>query len=87
VSGTYAGIAIAMLIDILNPQIIILGSLYERCQDLLKPVLFRTLETEALARPLAGCRVVPISLGDQIGDYAAISVALYDMARADANHP
>ena len=35
------------------------------------------LKKEALAKPFAHCKIVAASLGEQIGNYAAVSVALY----------
>ena len=76
-SGRHAGQALSTIIDILNPEVIILGSLYARCQDLLEKPIREVLEQETLARPLSGCKIVPTALGEKIGDYAAISIALY----------
>ena len=65
-----------ILIDILNPEIIVLGSVYERSEDLLWPCAQRVIEQEALAISREGCRIVPAKLGNKIGDYAALSVAI-----------
>jgi glucokinase len=35
----------------------------------------RVLKREAIAYSLGQCRIVPAALGEQIGDYAALSVA------------
>jgi hypothetical protein len=35
------------------------------------------VEKEALPRPLGVCEIVPSSLGEAIGEYAALSVAPY----------
>ena len=63
------------MIDILNPELIVIGSIYARTEDLLKPLMEEVLSKEAL--PLANkvCRVVPAALGESIGDFAALSVA------------
>lgn len=76
-SGGYLGRGLGMLVDILNPEVIVLGSLYLRCGRFLEPAMRRSLEKEALPQSLKNCRVVPMGLGEQIGDYAAICVALY----------
>ncbi|HIS25501.1 MAG TPA: ROK family protein [Candidatus Pullilachnospira intestinigallinarum] len=76
ISGYYLGKGLAMLIDILNPEIIVMGSVYERSQELLWPVVSRIVEQEALEISRKGCRIVPAKLGNQIGDYAALSVAI-----------
>lgn len=75
VSARYLGKGLSIVIDILNPELIVIGSIYARNEDLLKPLMEEVLSKEAL--PLANkvCRVVPAALGESIGDYAALSVA------------
>jgi glucokinase len=75
-SAHYLGLGLAMLIDILNPQRIIIGSIFARCYDLLWPETYRTLKSEALSVSLDACKILPAALDEKIGDYAAISVAL-----------
>lgn len=79
VAGKYLGQGLAILIDIFNPQVIVLGRFYYHCQQLFEPAMREVLEKEALQSSLDDCRVVPTGLGDEIGDYAAISVAQYKM--------
>lgn len=76
----YLGRGIAILVDILNPEMIVLGSVFERNEGLFYPRLSQVLEREALVHSLACCRIVPAKLGDQLGDYAALSVALEGLA-------
>ncbi|HEY5139758.1 MAG TPA: ROK family protein [Methylococcales bacterium] len=78
-SARYAGNALATIIDILNPQIIVLGSFFVRCQELLEPIITEVVRREALDRSVNCCKIVPSGLGEQIGDYAAISIALYNI--------
>ena len=75
--GESLGRGLAVLVDVLNPQIIVLGSIYVRSQQFIEPAMRRTLEAEALPQSLRACRVVPAALGDEIGNYAAIAVARY----------
>lgn len=74
-SARQLGIGLSIVIDILNPELIVIGSIYSRNESLMKPVMEEVLASEAL--PLANkvCRVVPAALGESIGDYAALSVA------------
>ena len=74
--ATYLGKGLALLIDILNPELIVLGSIYLRQQEVLESRMLVELTREALPRSLAVCRIVPAALGEHIGDYAALSVAL-----------
>lgn len=74
-SGHYLGYGLSMLIDILNPEIIVIGSIFTRNKDLIWPSAHKIIEKEALQTSRNHCRVVPARLGDQIGDFAALSVA------------
>jgi glucokinase len=69
------GRGLALLVDVLNPEVIVIGSIFARQQRLLWPVARRELEREALPLARKVCRVVPAKLGDRIGDYAALAVA------------
>ena len=73
--GEMLGRGLSVLIDILNPQKIVLGSVFQRCEELLRAPMEKVLKEECLAYSLEVCEVVPAKLGDNIGDYAAISVA------------
>ena len=66
------GTTLALLNDLLDLDCIILGSIYPRCLDLLKDRVRAAFEREALPSP---CQIIPAALGDQIGDYAALSIA------------
>ena len=63
-----------MLIDLLNPDAIVIGSIYQRNVDLFLPTLKRIITLEALPHAAENCRILPSALGDAIGDYAAVSV-------------
>jgi glucokinase len=72
----YLGRGLAILIDVLNPQRIIIGSIFARQHDQLWPLVQSTLQEEALDSSLAACRILPAELGESIGDYAALATAL-----------
>jgi len=76
ISANYLGQGLAILIDILNPECIVIGSIYTRNEKLLKPLIEKVLEREAIPAANRVCKIVPAVLGDNIGDYAALSVAL-----------
>lgn len=76
ISGRYLGKGLACLVDILNPEMIIIGSIFERNKELLWRYTYETLQEESLAESLSVCRILPSALGDSLGDYAAISVIL-----------
>lgn len=78
ISGEYLGRGLAVLIDILNPECIVIGSIYARNEQLFRPHVDRILKEEAIPSALEVCQIKPALLGDSIGDYAALCVALYE---------
>jgi glucokinase len=76
ISGSYLGKVLAILIDILNPEMIIIGSIFTRDYNLLWPKAHEILKSECLPQSFSSCRIETASLGELIGDYAALSVAL-----------
>ena len=87
VAGERLGEALALLIDTLNPERIVLGGYFPRCAALLVPAMHRALAAEALPSALAGCKILPAVLGETIGSNAAVAVALHavDTLPAQAN--
>ncbi len=75
-SAEYLGKGLAILIDILNPECIVIGSIFARNEEMFRPHLERVLRAEAIPAAREVCRIVPAQLGDSIGDYAALSVAI-----------
>ncbi len=75
-SGERLGQALAMLIDVLNPQRIVLGGLAWRMGEHLMGPMRRTMQSEALPQTLRACQIVPAALGEQIGDVSALCVAM-----------
>jgi len=78
ISAEYLGHGLSILIDILNPECIVIGSIYSRNEELFKPLMDRILHMEAIPSALNVCKIKPALLGDQIGDYAALCVAIYE---------
>ncbi len=74
--GTYLGRGLSVIIDLLNPEKIILGSIFVRSRDLLWETAATELEEEALRLSASACSIVPAALGEQVGDYAAVAAAL-----------
>jgi glucokinase len=75
-SGKYLGKGLSILIDILNPQRIVIGSVYARNPHLFEKACKEIIDQEALKPARDVCEIVPAALGDQIGDYACLSVAM-----------
>ena len=72
VSGRWLGRGLALLIDILNPQLIVIGSIFIRCRPFLRPSMEAEIAREALPGAARACTIVPAKLGDSIGDYACL---------------
>ncbi len=78
-SGAWLGRGLALLVDILNPEMIVLGSIYTRSGHLLEAAMRRELEREALPSALRVCRIIPAQLGEKTGIVAAVAVATYNI--------
>ncbi len=74
--GENLGRGLAVLIDLLNPEVIVIGSIYARCRAFIEPSMNEMLRTEALPQPLAAVRILPAGLGEDLGNAAALAVAM-----------
>ncbi len=70
------GLGLSILIDILNPEAIVIGSIYSRSSELFDDIINEIIKKEALKESADVCRILPALLGDSIGDYAALGLAL-----------
>ena len=77
-SGKMLGKGLSVLIDILNPEKIVLGGVFMRSGELLIPSMQKELIRESLSCNLEVCQIVPAKLKENIGDIAAISVAVLE---------
>lgn len=75
--GQMLGRGLAILTDVLNPEKIVIGSIFVRCEELLRPAMEEAMQQEALSHALRGVQAVPASTGEALGDLASIMVALY----------
>lgn len=75
-TGQYLGKLLALLIDLLNPERIVIGSIYVRARQFMADSMYRILEAETLAKSRNACMVVPAMLGEALGDTAALSIAM-----------
>jgi glucokinase len=84
-TGERYGEVLALLVDLFNPERIMLGSVYARCRQWLDPTLHARMRAEALPRALACCEIVPAALGEQIGNLATLAVGLYRSGQFASN--
>jgi glucokinase len=75
--GHYLGIGLALLTDLLAPEMIVLGNLARRLGQRFTEPALTTWRQESLSSHVGACQVVPSTLGEQIGDIAALSVVIY----------
>lgn len=73
--GEMLGYGLSILIDVLNPEKIVIGSIYTRSRDLLQESMIAALKKEALEPSLTAVEILPAALGENLGDYAALSLA------------
>ena len=76
ISGKYLGKGLSMLIDILNPEKIVIGSIFARNQALFYEAMEKEIAKEALCFSADCCQIVAARLGEAIGDYASVATAL-----------
>lgn len=76
IAGRKLGETLAILVDILNPQRIVIGGMALRLGDLLLEPAREVMRREALKQSSDVCEVVPAALDECIGDVAALSVAM-----------
>jgi glucokinase len=82
-SGQWLGRGLAILVDTLNPEVIVLGSLGGTLGDLFLEPAREVVRAECLPQPAAACRIVPSALGSRLGDVASLMAAI----SADAARP
>ncbi|MDR0844850.1 MAG: ROK family protein [Tannerella sp.] len=75
-SSVFLGKGLSLLIDILNPELIVLGGIYMRNEALIKPAITEVIQKESLRYAAEVCEIKPAALGENVGDYAALSVAM-----------
>lgn len=76
ISAENLGKGLSILIDILNPEVIVIGSIFARNKDLFLPMVQKIIKKEALSESAHCCRIEAAQLNENIGDYAAIATAI-----------
>lgn len=74
--GEMLGRGLSILVDVLNPECIVIGSVFQRAEDLLREPMDAVMKRECLPFSYEAVRVVPAALGDEIGDVAALALAV-----------
>ncbi len=75
--GEKLGCALSILVDTLNPEKIVIGSVFQRAEQFIRPGMEKMLNQETLPLSRKALSVVPAKTNEQLGDFAAIMTALY----------
>ena len=84
-TGHYLGIGIANLIQLYNPEALIIGGGIAQAGRLLFEPILRTVRSRAHMVPASTCRILPSQLGDDAGIIGASVLAAQKLARARAD--
>jgi len=79
-SALILGRFLALLIDIINPDRIVIGSIFARSESLFRCRIEEIIREEALPLCAGACSVLPAALGESLGDIAAVCVAVNGFA-------
>ena len=79
-AGHYIGIAVASLVNVLNPAMVVFGGGVSKVGDLLFDTVRRVVRERAFERPAEAAKIVPAALGDDVGVIGAAAV-VYRRAR------
>jgi glucokinase len=74
--GRWFGAGLAVLVSVLNPQLIVVGSLASVLGDRLLGPARAVLARHALPRAVAACEIVPGALGSRLGDVQSLMAAV-----------
>lgn len=75
ISGKMLGETLSILIDLFNPEKIVIGGVFMRSGDLLYPHAEKVIKKESLIYSQQVVEVVPAKLSENIGDVSALAVA------------
>ncbi len=72
-AGHYLGVALAGLVNVLDPEVIVIGGGVAKAGDLLLEQARVTMESLAMTQPLKGVRLVVSELGDLVGTFGMLA--------------
>lgn len=76
ISGEHLGRGLSILLDLLNLECVVIGSIFCRSYKWIWPAADKIMARECLERTYRRCTVKPAELGEQIGDIAALTIAI-----------
>jgi glucokinase len=75
----YMGVGLANMIQILNPEAVVLGTIATEQGNFFLDRVRQVVRTETWPQMSAVVEILPSPLGDEVGDYGAISVILQNL--------
>lgn len=75
----YMGWGIANMVNILNPEVVIIGTIAVAAGDLLLEPIRRNVRRMAMERAASIVRILPAQLGEYVGDLAAVALVINSM--------
>lgn len=75
-AATYLGVGVANLLNLLNPERVIIGGGVSKAGDLLFEPVRRVATARAFERPGHDVEILPAALGDDVGAVGAAAIAL-----------
>ena len=75
-SACYLGVALANLVNIMNPEMILLGGMFAQGQDLILPIAESKMRSVAFAGLGENVKISPTQFGWRAGVIGAASLAL-----------
>lgn len=77
--GLQLGRGLSILMDMLNPECIVIGSIFVRNYDEIWPYAEQVIEKETLPMVREACKIFPSQLSESVGDIAGLIVADYNL--------
>ncbi len=84
-SGEILGRGLALLIDLLAPETIVIGGIFLYAYDLIWPYVENVIVNESLNLLRQSCVIKPSELGQEIGNYAGCIVAITGIEKSHNN--
>lgn len=70
------GEVVSLLIDLFNPEVVTAGGVFMRNYDLIMRYALPIIEGESLGESRSVCKILPAEIGENVGDFAAIAIAV-----------
>ncbi len=79
-TGYYLGLCVTNLIDLLNPEMVVIGGGIAQAGDIILDPIRRTVTATAIRSLAKSCQIVPAELGDNAGIFGGAAIILQELA-------